>query len=505
MLLSIGMIVKNEEGNLERCLSSLQPLMKAVPSELIIVDTGSTDKTVSIAQKYTDKVYIHPWENDYSKMRNFTVDYACGDWFFFIDADEVLIEYDQIIKFLTSGKLRQYNAASVIIKSLYNIEDTGQFATATMPRLFRRTEAFRFTGVIHEQPLFDPPLIMLDAVLMHYGYVVDDPELKNRKLQLYEPILLQAINENPRDVYLWYQLSKTYVTYKDAHAALDPAMKAYEIMKKQKLKPADYLYVYTNLANLYLVEGNLEKTEKIAEEGLAIKKWIVDLWFYLAKAQAVGKKQEEAIQSYKKYLYYVEHYDRYAGEDIRIINFTITNKEEAYQDIFILYQEILQGDPSEDEKYELILNRYIEDGIAYIQQKYGENILDSGSRHILKSKKEAFFLYMGLARQIGASDEAAYVRNLRNALHEYPEMKKGIERLLKKITDKMTTTERAVSDEMASYVKIVKTNIKQLIDQGRLKEAEELILGFEQIFPNDLEIRQMKAEQLWLYNKCCGV
>lgn len=493
MILSIGMIVKNEERNLERCLSSLRPLMNAVSSELIIVDTGSTDNTVAIAQKYTDKIYIHPWENDYSKMRNFTLDYTCGEWFFFIDADEELIEYDPIIEFLMSGKSRHYNAAGVKINSLYKTEDTGRFTTATVARLFRRTESFRFKGVIHEQPLYDPPLFMLDAVLIHHGYVVDNPELKSRKLQLYEPILMQALEENPLDVYLWYQLSKTYVTYKNVQDALAPAIKAYEIMKKQKLKPADYLYVYTNLSNLYLIEGNLEKTEEIAEEGLKIKKWVVDLWFYMAKAQAMGKKQEEAIQSYKKYLYYVDHYDRYTGKDIRIISFTISNKEEAYRDLFNLYKEILQGITLEDEKYELVLNRYIEDGIAYTLQTYGENILDSGSRHLLKSNEDAFFLYMGLARQAGSSDEASYVRNLKHALHEFPRMKKGIELLLKKITDKMTPAEPAAGSEMEAYAKIVKANIKQLIGQGMLKEAGELILGFEQIIPNDPEVGQMKA------------
>jgi len=493
LILSIGMIVKNEEGNLESCLSSLQPLMEAVPSELIIVDTGSTDNTVAIAQKYTDKIYIHPWENDYSKMRNFTLDYACGDWFFFIDADEELLEYDAIVEFLMSGKTRQYNAASVKINSFYKTDDTGQFATAMVARLFRRTETFRFAGVIHEQALFDPPLFMLDAVLIHSGYVVDDPELKKRKLQLYEPILLQALKKNPRDVYLWYQLSKTYATYQDAQAALEPAIKAYAIIKKQKLDPSDYLYVYTNLASICLVSGDLEKAEGIAKEGLKIREWLVDLWFYMAKAQAMRKKREEAIQSYKKYLYYADHYDQYVGEDIKIVSFTLTKQEEAWQDLFIVHREILLEDIQEDEKQESVWNRYIDDGIAYIRQAYGENILDNGSRHLMKSKEDAFFLYMGLARQAESADEAAYVRSLRNALGEYPEMKRGIERLLKKITDKMTPAEPVVSSEMEAYGQIVKTNIRQLIDQGMRKEAGELILEFEQILPNDPEIEQMKT------------
>ena len=73
MLLSIGMMVKNEEKNLDKCLSSVMPLVDNLGAELIIVDTGSEDKTVEIAKKYTDKLYFHKWNNDFSAMRNITI------------------------------------------------------------------------------------------------------------------------------------------------------------------------------------------------------------------------------------------------------------------------------------------------------------------------------------------------------------------------------------------------------------------------------------------------
>ncbi|NLL52873.1 MAG: glycosyltransferase, partial [Peptococcaceae bacterium] len=79
-LLSICMMVKDEEKNLPRCLESLKPLMQQVDSELIIVDTGSTDNTVNIAKSYTERVYFHPWNNNFSEMRNITISYAQGEW-----------------------------------------------------------------------------------------------------------------------------------------------------------------------------------------------------------------------------------------------------------------------------------------------------------------------------------------------------------------------------------------------------------------------------------------
>ena len=82
------MIVKNEEAFLEKCLESVKNYI----DEIIIVDTGSTDKTVEIASRYTDKVYFHPWEGNFSKARNQALSYATCDWIFQIDGDEELIE-----------------------------------------------------------------------------------------------------------------------------------------------------------------------------------------------------------------------------------------------------------------------------------------------------------------------------------------------------------------------------------------------------------------------------
>ena len=96
IILSIGMIVKNEEKVLGRCLESLQPLMKQIPSELIIADTGSTDSTVEIAKKYTDNVFHFEWINDFAAARNSTLEKARGQWFLLMQMN---------ILMMISGKL----------------------------------------------------------------------------------------------------------------------------------------------------------------------------------------------------------------------------------------------------------------------------------------------------------------------------------------------------------------------------------------------------------------
>ena len=102
-LLSIGMIVKNEERCLEKCLKALEPLRQAIPCELVIADTGSTDKTKEIAAKYADILFDFTWINDFSAARNAVMDKCTGKWFMTVDADEYLNSpVDEIVEFLTS-------------------------------------------------------------------------------------------------------------------------------------------------------------------------------------------------------------------------------------------------------------------------------------------------------------------------------------------------------------------------------------------------------------------
>ena len=137
MKLSIGMMVKNEEKHLEKCLQSLKPIMQAVSSELIVVDTGSEDSTVEIARKYTDKVYFHPWNGDFAAMRNITISYAKGEWFFVIDGDEVVENPKGLISFLNSSKSKRYNSGFVQIKNFLSENDELHTASAFILRLFR--------------------------------------------------------------------------------------------------------------------------------------------------------------------------------------------------------------------------------------------------------------------------------------------------------------------------------------------------------------------------------
>ncbi|MBP1560069.1 MAG: glycosyltransferase family 2 protein [Oscillospiraceae bacterium] len=171
MLLSIGMIVKNEEKYLEKCLTALKPILEKVDSELIIADTGSTDNTVEIAKKFTDKVYYFEWIDDFSAARNFTMEKSVGEWYMFLDADEVFQSCDEIISFFNSGEYKSYGSASYIVRSYFDEVDLSRYTDSNALRLTNRYSAVCFVNAIHEAlcPVHSP-VKKFSTVADHYGY-----------------------------------------------------------------------------------------------------------------------------------------------------------------------------------------------------------------------------------------------------------------------------------------------------------------------------------------------
>lgn len=194
--LSIGMIVKNEADKLEDTLKALQSLREMVPCELIIADTGSTDETFSIAERYADKVFFLEWQDDFAKARNATLAQATGEWFFFLDADEVLREPKELARFLLMPQSKQYHS---ILIPIYNITSTSNNSWNVFwsNRIFRRNPGIYFKGKIHEQAILrDPQYTLRQTNLLHSGYNNDDrekmAEKSKRNLETIEKILAEV-------------------------------------------------------------------------------------------------------------------------------------------------------------------------------------------------------------------------------------------------------------------------------------------------------------------------
>jgi len=332
MKLSIAMMVKNEEKYLDKCLKALRPLMDGVESELIIVDTGSTDDTVEIAKKYTDKVYFYKWNDNFSEVRNVTVKYSTGDWFLYIDADEVMEDAGDIIRFLDSNLSDKYNSASVVIKSITRENDFSIFSAI---RLMKNYEGFHFNGAVHNKPVYKLPINNLNTVLLHFGYVATDKELMDKKFERTSSILINELKKDPENIYYWYQLSVSYSMHDDYAKAIEPAEKAYNLLNKKSSSKKDYIYLYSHLALMYFNNSLYYFTEKICIEAISIKKDFIDLYYWMASAQLIMGKNEEALDSYEKYLKVLEYDKENIGKTSYESCYTLGREDEAYKNIII--------------------------------------------------------------------------------------------------------------------------------------------------------------------------
>ncbi len=162
--ISLCMIVKNEEKVLARCLDSIKDLM----DEIIIVDTGSADRTKEIAAKYTDKVYDFVWINDFSVARNFAFSKANCDYIYSADADEVLDEenrekFRQLKEVLVPEVeiVQMYYANQLSCGTVYN------FDKELRPKLFKRLRTFCWIEPVHETVRLLPVVFDSEIEIMH--------------------------------------------------------------------------------------------------------------------------------------------------------------------------------------------------------------------------------------------------------------------------------------------------------------------------------------------------
>lgn len=162
--ISLCMIVKNEEQILARCLDSVKDLM----DEIIIVDTGSDDRTKEIAARYTDKIYDFQWIHDFAAARNFSFSKATCDYIYTADADEVLDE-ENFAKFkeLKETLLPEIEIVQMKYGNQLQFNTIYNFDEELRPKLFKRLREFTWEAPIHEMVRLSPVIFDSDIVITH--------------------------------------------------------------------------------------------------------------------------------------------------------------------------------------------------------------------------------------------------------------------------------------------------------------------------------------------------
>lgn len=187
MTLSACLIVKDEEEVIARVLGCARKFA----DEIIVVDTGSADKTVETAKKFTDKIYDFAWCDDFSAARNFAFEKAGCDYVMWLDADDVVADEDaEKIRSLLANA--DFDMAFLPYASSENGEATFVYYRE---RIFRRSKNYRFSGAVHEAVAPQGNIVYADATVLHDKVKKGDPM---RNLKIYQRQIARGVRLDAR-------------------------------------------------------------------------------------------------------------------------------------------------------------------------------------------------------------------------------------------------------------------------------------------------------------------
>lgn len=305
--LSLCMIAKNEEDCIAESLSSV----KELADEMIVVDTGSTDRTAEIAKKCGARVFDFAWKNDFSAARNFAISKASGDWILVLDADEVIAkgDHEKIRELLKSGKadafvpvIRTYTRERRL-NDWFPADDyaecksyTGYYVERPL-RLFRNKKEHRFEGKVHESviPSIEKTggiIKQIEIPIHHYGEVRSDKKMSEKKKR-YIAICEMELEKNPEDMKTRYELSLALIQedkYEEARKHLE------------KIKDPKYKNTLLFLAETYTREGKLDEAIKTYSQAIAYNPQNPTPWANIGFLYRVQNKLDEARRYLKKAL-----------------------------------------------------------------------------------------------------------------------------------------------------------------------------------------------------------
>lgn len=239
--ISLCMIVKNEEDVLDRALSSI----KGIADEIIIVDTGSTDKTKEIASKYTTLIYDFPWENHFSKARNFSFSKATCEYCMWLDADDILLPKDRT-DLLSLKETLDPETSVVMMKYNTQFDKEGKPTfTYYRERLLRRIDCFKWEGFIHEVISPRGKIEYSDIAITHRK---NKPSDAKRNLLIFDQKRREGYSFSCRDMFYYARELYYHQYYNDAINEFKRFLDTKQGWKENNISACQFLgYCYQQL------------------------------------------------------------------------------------------------------------------------------------------------------------------------------------------------------------------------------------------------------------------
>lgn len=325
-MLSVCIIARNEESSLPRAIESVRP----VADEVVVADTGSTDRTVEIAKTLGAVVSHFPWCDDFSAARNFAIDQARGDWIFWLDADEELLP--ESADDLRACVTRPEALAFFVRRQDLKRADRLDFYTIMWQlRLFRRRDDLRFQGRCH--PDFRPPIgeiedktgltVFYSTITMrHFGYI---GELVPAKLRRGARLLELELRDRPGQLYYLIEYGRTLLMVQDqrGHDILRQAAG----LLRQRTQEKDAPMPLVSLLVEYLLQLRAEQLPPGFNPELVeslVWRWFPDnaplLWLLARKTATAGQFDEAELLLRRLVEMGKDHsYDQWTSFDPRLV------------------------------------------------------------------------------------------------------------------------------------------------------------------------------------------
>jgi tetratricopeptide (TPR) repeat protein len=497
---SVCMIVKNEEELLSNCLESIRNWV----DEIIVVDTGSTDRTVAIAESYGAKIYHQKWEGDFSKARNLSLAKANSDWIFVIDADEEFVQEDISL-------LRQAMAQEkfrLIAINVYNMNrETGE-CTSFLPsyRLFRRSAEFYYEGIVHNQLKYNAneAALRVGAGLKHYGYSLT-PEKMKKKIARSRELLERQLNENPDDAYIHFNYAQLL---RGSGPELEPeicdliikhATKAIELSEnKIETQLNTHLMAHHQLITTHLYLKNYHEAEQLCYRALALKPNYLDPILSLGQIYSHLRELDKADEYYNKYLEMQASYNE-SEETTNFILLYLKARHVAYYGLAIIAH--FKGELDKAERYyKNILNEYgpyldtyIRLGRIYLDRSEMEQaqiVINKELERDSKSDMGNLYMFEYLVRIQNIPEAEKY---LLKALSNAGENREVYEKAgcfyanQKRFESAIPLLEKVVAIK-SQYGNGLRLLGKAYYDAGYYAKAEDIYQRYLEIAPSDSEI-----------------
>jgi tetratricopeptide (TPR) repeat protein len=289
------MIVKNEEKTLSRCLESVKSLV----NEMVIVDTGSTDKTVEVAESYGARMLHRAWTGNFAEVRNYAIKHATGKWILQLDADEELVRasISELIEMVNNNDI---DGIHCIIQSIEgNVSHSSQFYSL---RLFRNKPEVYYEGIVHETPVVSGNTVFSRIQITHHVCNTEDYTAEE-KLERYRGSLLKQLENAPDDIRTHYYLAKTYYDQHLYDSCISEGKEVLRLMSSGASITEAGMKTFTLLACAFWQKGCFPDAEKMCRQALMIKPDYADAPFLLGSLYFAQGSHDDAILNIKRFFH----------------------------------------------------------------------------------------------------------------------------------------------------------------------------------------------------------